>query len=89
VKRVNVRWLWLRPPDQLDDDEHNALDEILSDDDRLNAGYQLLQWFRRLIARPSVRDLDQWLEDAAASGPAPSSASPTVFRRTTLRLSMD
>jgi transposase len=29
------------------------------------AGHDLLQGFRRLIARRSVRDLDQWLADAA------------------------
>ena len=49
VKRVNVRWLCLRPPDQLDRDECNALEEILLEDERLNAGYMLLQQFRRLI----------------------------------------
>ena len=67
VKRVNVRWLCLRPPDQLDHNEREALQEILEDDERLACGYDLLQRFRRLIARRSVRDLDQWLEDATAS----------------------
>jgi hypothetical protein len=71
VKRVNVRWLCLRPPDQLDHDECNALDEILLEDERLNAGYTLLQRFRRLIVRRSVRDLDQWLKDAGSSGLRP------------------
>lgn len=67
VKRVNVRWLCLRPPGQLDDVERAALQEILEGDERLAGGYELLQRFRRLIARRSVRELDQWLEDAAAS----------------------
>jgi len=67
VKRVNVRWLCLRPPDQLDTVERDALQEILEDDQRLAFGYELLQRFRNLIARRSVRELDQWLEDAAAS----------------------
>jgi transposase len=71
VKRVNVRWLCLRPPEQLDHDECNALDEILLGDERLNAGYTLLQRFRRLIVRRSVRDLDQWLKDAGSSGLRP------------------
>jgi transposase len=71
VKRVNVRWLCLRPPDRLDQDERNALVEILMDDERLTAGYTLLQRFRRLIARRSARDLDQWLEDAVSSGLRP------------------
>jgi transposase len=71
VKRVNVRWLCLRPPDQLDRDECNALEEILLDDERLNAGYPLLQQFRRLIARRSVRDLDHWLTEAVSRGLRP------------------
>ena len=61
----------MRPPEQLDHDESNALDEILLDDERLNAGYTLLQRFRRSIARRSVRDLDQWLQDAGSSGLRP------------------
>jgi transposase len=68
VKRVNVRWLCLRPPDQLDKDERNALEEILAEDERLKAGYTLLQRFRRLIARRSLRNLDGWLADAVSSG---------------------
>jgi transposase len=71
ARRVNVRWLCLRPPDQLDQYERAALEDVLADDERIAAGYQLLQRFRRLIARQCVRDLDDWLEDAAASGLAP------------------
>jgi Transposase len=57
----------LRPPDQLDHNERQALQEILDGDERLASGYDLLQRFRRLIARRSVRDVDQWLQDAEAS----------------------
>jgi transposase len=64
---VNVRWLCLRPPDQLNEAERDALQGILNEDERLACGYELLQRFRRLIARRSVRELDRWLEDAAAS----------------------
>jgi transposase len=71
VKRVNVRWLCLRPPDQLEPYECDALQEILNEDDRLAAGYELLQRFRRLIARRNVRDLVEWLADAAESGLRP------------------
>ena len=67
IKRVNVRWLCLRPPEQLEPHEKDALQEILDGDERLATGYELLQRFRRLIVRRSVRDLDQWLEDAATS----------------------
>ena len=61
----------MRPPDQLDQHERNALEEILLDDERLNAGYTLLQQFRRLIVRRSVRDLDNWLKEAGSSGLRP------------------
>ena len=71
VKRMNVRWLCLRPPEQLDKVERNALEEILAEDARLTAGYTLLQQFRRLIVRRSVRDLDQWLKHAGSSGLRP------------------
>ena len=71
VKRVNVRWLCLRPPEQLESHECDALHNILNDDERLAAGYELLQRFRRLIARRSVRDLIQWLADAGDSGLRP------------------
>ena len=67
IKRVNVRWLCLRPPEQLDHNERRALQEILDGDERLASGYDLLQRFRRLIARRGVGDLDQWLQDAEAS----------------------
>jgi transposase len=66
-----VRWLCLRPPNQLEPHEHDALEDIPADDDRLAAGYDLLQRFRRLVARRCVRDLDAWLVDAAESGLRP------------------
>jgi transposase len=67
MKRVNLRWLCLRPPQQLQPHECDALQDILNDDERLAAGYKLLQRFRRLINRRSVRDLIQWLTEAAES----------------------
>jgi transposase len=71
IKRVNVRWLCLRPPDQLEQYELDALRDILEGDERLALGYALLQRFRRAIARRSVRDLDEWLADAEASSLRP------------------
>jgi transposase len=71
MKRVNLRWLCLRPPQQLQQHECDALHEILNDDERLAAGYELLQRFRRLINRRSVTDLIQCLSDAAESGLRP------------------
>ena len=52
------------------------------EDERLASGYELLQRLRRLIARRSVPDLDQWLEDAVASELVRLSASHTAFSRT-------
>jgi transposase len=62
-----VRWLCLHPPEQLDADERDPLQHVLDDDVRLAAGRELLQRFRRLVARRSVRDLNAWPEVAAAS----------------------
>src|SRR5207302_1794949 len=70
-RRVNVRWLCLRPPDQLEEYEREALKNVLADDERIAVGYQLLQRFRRLVVRQCVRDLDDWLVDAAASALSP------------------
>jgi transposase len=71
TKRFNVRWLCLRPPQQLDEHEREALRHTLAADERVARGYDLLQRFRRLVARHSVRELDGWLEDSAASGLPP------------------
>jgi transposase len=60
--------LCLRLPDQLDEYERETLEDVVADDERIAAGYQLLQRFRRLVVRQCVRDLDAWLEDATASG---------------------
>jgi transposase len=70
-RKVNVRWVCLRPPNQLDQYERNVLQDVLAEDERIAAGYQLLQRFRRLVVRQCVRDLDAWLQDATASGLGP------------------
>lgn len=44
-KRVNARWLCLRLRYQLEAHECDALQDILNDDERLAAGYELLQPF--------------------------------------------
>src|SRR5207237_8651784 len=43
IKRVNVRWLCLRPRSQLEPHELNALHAILEGDERLALGHELLQ----------------------------------------------
>jgi transposase len=67
LKRVNVGWLCLRPPEQLEAHEREALERVLAEDERLARGYALLQRFRHLVARRSVSQLDEWLDDAATS----------------------
>jgi transposase len=70
-RRLSVRWLCLRPPDQLDDYEKEALADLLARDLELDAGYQLLQRFRRLIAERDAAGLESWLSDARSSGLPP------------------
>jgi transposase len=68
VRRLSARWLCLRPPDQLKPYEAEALAGLLAEDPELDAGYRLLQHFRRLIAERDQPGLDAWLADARASG---------------------
>ena len=70
-RRFRLRWLCLRPPDQLDAAEHAALDQALAADAALATGYTLLQRFRACIATRDVAALATWLADARASGSAP------------------
>src|SRR5262249_9159715 len=71
LKRLGFRWLCLRPPHQLNHEEHDALQRALEEGERIATGYRLLQRFRGLIARRGIRDLDTWLDDALTSELAP------------------
>jgi transposase len=70
-RRVSVRWLCLRPPEQMDPLETKLLDQILLDDRTLAAGYDLLQRFRQTIRDRSVKALHVWIADAQNSGLRP------------------
>jgi transposase len=63
-----LRWLCLRPPDQLKAEEQVALQQALSEDLELATGYMLLQRFRQLVAERDLPALAPWLADACASG---------------------
>jgi len=67
TRRFSVRWLCLRPPDQLNLEEQSALQQILDEDADLAAGYRLLQRFRKVITDRDVAALDTWLQDAQTS----------------------
>lgn len=46
TRRMNTRWLCLRPPEQLDDEERAALQRVLNDDLLLANAHALMQRFR-------------------------------------------
>lgn len=71
---VSVRWLCLRPPDSLDDDERASLNRVLAEHPNLATGHELLQRFRRLVATRDLTGIDAWLTFARASGLAPFEA---------------
>lgn len=73
-RRINVRWLCLRPPDGLTADDRALLDRLLADHPDLATGHDLLQRFRRLVAERDLAGLDRWLADARASTLAPFEA---------------
>lgn len=67
-RRLSLRWLCLRPPQQLDTAELATLSQVLSADGELATGYALLQRFRSLVKHQDQRALDGWLQDATQSG---------------------
>ena len=67
TRRLSLRWLCLRPPDQLKPDERKVLDKLLVRDVELALGYSLVQRFREVVSSRSVAQLESWLNDAKAS----------------------
>jgi transposase len=70
VRRYAGRWLCPRPPEQSDDDEHRASEQVPADDPDLATGHALLQRFRRLLADRAVPALQAW-RAAADQSPWP------------------
>lgn len=68
MRHLSIRWLCLRPREDLDPDEQAILDRVLADDAGLATGYRLLQRFRTIIATHEVASLAPWLTDAEQSG---------------------
>ncbi len=67
TRRMNTRWLCLRPPEQLDEEERNALQRLLDEDPPLATAHALMQRFRRVVRDRDLAGLNRWLEDAASS----------------------
>ncbi len=67
TKRLSMRWICLRPPEQLNPNEKILLDKLLDRDTELALGYELLQQFRRVVKERDVGALDGWLGRAKAS----------------------
>jgi transposase len=67
VRRMNSRWLCLRPPEQLHDEEREVLQRVLDDDPPLAMAHALMQRFRRIVNDRDLAGLEGWLTDAATS----------------------
>ena len=67
TRRLWLRWLCLRPPEQLKPEQRELLDRLLAQEPDLALGYELLQRFRGVIASRDVAELDRWLDDAKSS----------------------
>jgi transposase len=73
-RRLNLRWLCLRPPEKLDADETKLLAQILAADPDLAHGHDLLQRFRQMIRAQDVAALEGWVQNAQESGLRPFQA---------------
>ncbi len=62
-----MRWVCLKPPEKLKEEEKPLLDKLLAKDDKLALGYDLLQRFRQLLKDRDLRALEGWLQDAHGS----------------------
>lgn len=67
TRRLSMRWIYLRPPEQLKPEERALLDKLLAHDEALALGHGLVQRFRQIVSKRDLVGLDQWLEEAKAS----------------------
>lgn len=66
-RRTSVRWICLKPPERLKEDERALLERLLAKDGELALGYDLLQRFRQLVRERDLPALDRWIDDANKS----------------------
>ena len=67
MRRTSVRWLCLRPPEQLDEAEGAALARVLEQEPELATAHELVQRFRALVRERDLPALGAWLDDAETS----------------------
>jgi transposase len=60
-------WLFVRDPEDLDDNESSALEEVLQASTRANTLYQLAQEFRQMLHKREGKKLESWLIKAKES----------------------
>jgi transposase len=70
-RQLSVRWLCLRPPESLKEEERIALEQVFQDDSQLALGYQLVQRFHQIVADREIAALEPWLIAAEQSNLAP------------------
>lgn len=66
-RRTSMRWICLKPPERLRDDERELLERLLARDGGLALGHDLLQRFRQLLKDRDLVALNEWLRDAKES----------------------
>ncbi len=67
TRRLSMRWICLRPPEQLKAEEKIFLEKLLDRDAELALGHNLLQEFRRVVADRDNPGLENWLVQAKSS----------------------
>lgn len=67
TRRLSMRWICLRPPEQLKSEEKTLLEKLLDQDTDLALGHKLLQEFRRVIADRDITGLENWLHQVKSS----------------------
>ena len=74
-------WLLLREPEDLSDDEREALRQMLGACEDVVAAYPLAQRFVRMIRLQEAEAFDPWLEAAEGSGVADLQSFASELRR--------
>lgn len=67
TRRLSMRWICLRPPEQLKQEEKILLEKLLDRDAELALGHKLLQEFRRVVADRDIPSIENWLVQAKSS----------------------